>query len=191
MTDRPNPWGDTAGGDRFSAVLPLDLTAFYLQHHKAYLRYAHLQLDSRAEAEDVVDEVFAELADTWHEVLREPSVEAYAMATLREFLTKRLAAKGREVPFVATAAFAAVRDASRVRLTALESNLGLYSAIARLPERHYDVIVLCFVLGYPPKKVAHIMGISPATVRSHVHGARRRLARYLGFDWEPTEEEKV
>ncbi|MFI8998584.1 RNA polymerase sigma factor [Streptomyces sp. NPDC053542] len=192
MTDRPDPWGGSAAnGDRFSAVLPLDFTAFFLLHHKAFLRFAHLQLDSRTAAEDVVEEAFAELADTWHEVLRQPSVEAYAMATLKEVIDRRLAAKGREVPFVATAAFAAVRDASRVRLNALESNLGLYTAIARLPERHYDVIVLRFVLGYPPKEVAQIMGISPATVRSHIHGARRRLARYLGFDWEPTEEEKV
>ncbi|ARZ72611.1 sigma-70 family RNA polymerase sigma factor [Streptomyces sp. HU2014] len=80
-----------------------------------------------------------------------------------------------------TAAFAAVMDATRSRLQILESRLGLYTAITRLPERQYDVIVLRFVLGYPAERVAEIMGISPATVRSHTCGARRRLAHDLGL----------
>ncbi|ARZ66683.1 hypothetical protein SMD11_1018 [Streptomyces albireticuli] len=82
-----------------------------------------------------------------------------------------------------TAAFTAVRDATRTRLQALESRLGLYAAITRLPERQYDVIVLRYILGYPATRVAEIMGISPATVRSHARGARRRLAHDLHLEW--------
>ncbi|MEU7260582.1 sigma-70 family RNA polymerase sigma factor [Streptomyces rimosus] len=190
MSSRPDPWSEPAHRSAVrSEVLPLDFVAFFKQHHPAYLRYAHLQLDSRDEAQDVVEEVFAILADTWPRVLRQPNVQAYALATLKEVLAERLAAKGRQIPFVATAAFAAVREATRYRLQLLESHLGLYGAIARLPERNYDVIVLRFVLGYPMKTVAHIMGVSYGTVRSHIRGARRRLARDLGIEWAPNEEE--
>ncbi|WP_308251465.1 RNA polymerase sigma factor [Streptomyces albireticuli] len=61
--------------------------------------------------------------------------------------------------------------------------------MTRLPERQYDVIVLRYVLGYPTSRVAEIMGISPATVRSHVRGARRRLAHDLHLEWVDEAEE--
>ncbi|MEU6114495.1 sigma-70 family RNA polymerase sigma factor [Streptomyces sp. NPDC047117] len=173
----------------FSAVLPLDFTAFFMQHHRAYLRYACLQLDEEREAETVVEDVFAELAADWSEVLRQPNVPAYAMAALKEAIAQRMP-KHKRQPFVASAAFAAARKASRAQLNILESQLGLYAAIARLPERQYDVIVLRFVLGYNPKQVAHIMGVTYATVRSHISGARRRLARELRIAWEEPQEEE-
>ncbi|MCD9146125.1 sigma-70 region 4 domain-containing protein [Streptomyces albireticuli] len=46
-----------------------------------------------------------------------------------------------------------------------------------------------YVLGYPTSRVAEIMGISPATVRSHVRGARRRLAHDLHLEWVDEAEE--
>ncbi|MFK8906848.1 hypothetical protein [Streptomyces sp. YS-3] len=33
-----------------------------------------------------------------------------------------------------------------------------------------------------------MMGISPATVRSHIRGARRRLSHTRGVDWAPGED---
>ncbi|MFI9030043.1 RNA polymerase sigma factor [Streptomyces sp. NPDC053560] len=191
MTSRhPNPWSAASVAEaHFSAVLPLDFTAFFMQHHRAYLRYACLQLDDEREAETVVEDVFAELASDWSEVLRQPNVPAYAMAALKEAIAQRMPQHKRQ-PFVASAAFAAARKAGRAQLNILESQLGLYAAIARLPERQYDVIVLRFVLGYDPKQVAHIMGVTYATVRSHISGARRRLARELRIAWEEPQEEE-
>ncbi|MEU6289893.1 hypothetical protein [Streptomyces sp. NPDC046988] len=37
----------------------------------------------------------------------------------------------------------------RTQLAATDSPLGLYPAIATLPERQFDVIILQYVLGYP------------------------------------------
>ncbi|MEU2516456.1 RNA polymerase sigma factor [Streptomyces syringium] len=185
MADQPRP----VLGEDLSAALPADFLAFFSAHHQAYLRYAHIQLGSTADAEWVVEEVFGQLALIWGEVLRRPSVPAFALATLREEIAKLLAARGRDVALVETAAFAAVREATRARMGVLESALGLYAAITRLPDRQYDVVVMHFVLGYPVRRVAGIMGLSPATVRSHVRGARRRLARDLRIDWATEEED--
>jgi RNA polymerase sigma-70 factor (ECF subfamily) len=184
---QPDPWADQAVRDDLAAVLPETFTAFYSLHHKAYLRYAHIQLDSRAEAEQVVEDVFVQLANMWAHVLQQPNVDGYAWAALKEEVARRLEIQGHALALVETAAFAAARRASRGRFAVLESSLGLYGAIARLPERQYDVIVLRFVLGYPMRRVAELMGVSYGTVRSHVRGARRRLARDLGIDWA-TEE---
>jgi RNA polymerase sigma-70 factor (ECF subfamily) len=61
----------------------------------------------------------------------------------------------------------------------LEGEIGLYGAIAALPERQYDVMVLRYVLRAPDEDVAAYLGIELSTVRSHVRHARRRLARML------------
>ncbi|WP_164543605.1 RNA polymerase sigma factor [Streptomyces mobaraensis] len=193
MSDRSeqrlDPWSDSLSEEAFAAVLPPDFTAFYALHHRPYLLYACAQLGTRADAEWVVEEVFGQLASCWTEVLRQPNVAAYALATLKEETAKVLAARGRPLALVETAAFADVRAGTRDRLLRLESDLGLYSAITRLPDRQYDVVVLRYVLGYPVRQVAEIMGLTPATVRSHVRGARRRLARELGIAWTVDEEE--
>ncbi|GHG61606.1 RNA polymerase sigma factor [Streptomyces griseocarneus] len=171
-------------------MLPVDFTAFFSYHHRAYLRYAYVQLGGRADAEWVVEEVFSHLALNWNAVLRQPSVEGYALAALKDQIAKLLVVRGRDKPaLVETALFAAVREATRARMEVLESGLGLYTAITRLPDRQHDVVVLRFVLGYPVPRVARIMGVTPATVRSHVRGARRRLAREVGVDWAGEEEE--
>ncbi|MEU8551650.1 RNA polymerase sigma factor [Streptomyces roseoverticillatus] len=187
MTGRrtgPRPW--PALREDLSEGLPADFVAFFSLHHRPYLRYAHLQLDSEPDAEWVVEEVFCQLALAWGEVRRQPNPAAYALAALKEKITKLLAARRRgATALVETAAFAAVREASRARMEVLESRLGLYAAITRLPDRQFDVVVLRYVLGYPVHRVAGIMGISPATVRSHVRGARRRLARDLEIAWTP------
>jgi RNA polymerase sigma factor (sigma-70 family) len=186
---QPDPWAEQAVKD-LTAALPLDFSAFYSLHHKAYLRYAHIQLGSRGQAEEAVEDVFVGLAAAWGHVLQQPSVAAYAWATLKEEVARRLEIPSRRLALVETAAFAAVRQASRARMEALESSLGLYAAIARLPERHYDVIVLHYVLGIPQRQVARLMGIDYGTVRSHLRSARRRLARELGIAWTADAEEK-
>ncbi|WP_329182794.1 sigma-70 family RNA polymerase sigma factor [Actinacidiphila glaucinigra] len=184
---QPDPWADQAVRDDLTAVLPDTFTAFYCLHHQAYLRYAHLQLDSRPAAEQVVEDVFVQLATVWPHVLLQPNVDSYAWAALKEEVARRLEIQSRAPALVETAAFEQIRRKTRKTFAVLESSLGLYTAIARLPERQYDVIVLHFVLGYPMRQVAVLMGVTYATVRSHVRGARRRLARDLEIDWA-TEE---
>lgn len=53
------------------------------------------------------------------------------------------------------------------------------AALARLPERRRTAFRLIDVEGYPAAEVARIMGLSPGTVRSHVHHARRALRAAL------------
>ncbi|WP_329390350.1 sigma-70 family RNA polymerase sigma factor [Streptomyces sp. NBC_01351] len=183
-----DPSGDQAVSSELAGVLPVDFTAFHSQQHRAYLRYAHLQLGNAKDAEEIADDVFTFLLKVWPQALREASLHAFAWAALREHVERRLAVLERPVAMVETAWFAALRRSSRERLELLESKLGLYAAIAELSERQYDVVLLMFLLGNNCDTVARMMGIAPATVRSHIRGARRALSRKLGVDWIPGEE---
>ncbi|MEU7553684.1 sigma-70 family RNA polymerase sigma factor [Streptomyces sp. NPDC044571] len=183
-----DPSGDRAVSSELAGVLPVDFTAFHSQHHRAYLRYAHLQLGAARDAEDVVDDAFTFLLKVWSHALSQASLNGFAWAVLREHVERRLTALSRPVAMVETAWFAALRRSSRERLELLESKLGLYAAISELSERHYDVVLLTFLLGNDYDTVARMMGISPATVRSHIRGARRILSRKLGVAWAPGEE---
>ncbi|MFB7091528.1 RNA polymerase sigma factor, partial [Streptomyces sp. NPDC056296] len=73
---------------------------------------------------------------------------------------------------------------------AIDSPLGLYTAITALPERQFDVIILQYVLGYPCKQAANIMGITAATARTHRRLARKRIATKLGIDLGDDEEKE-
>ncbi|GGV58422.1 hypothetical protein GCM10010277_61100 [Streptomyces longisporoflavus] len=147
-------------------------------------------------AKAVVRRCFSHLALNWRNVLREESPEAYAWKLLKLRVETHLRLSGRpaQAQMVQSAAFQhtarATLEAMRCKFAAMESALGLYTAIAQLPERQYDVIVLHYVLGYPSQRIAHIMGIRADTVRSHRRLARQRIAIELGLPTAPAEDEK-
>ena len=100
---------------------------------------------------------------------------------------------GLQAQIVETAAFQrtarAILESVRCKFEVMETSLGLYTAIAELPERQFDAVVLLYVLGYPSSRVADIMGVTKDTVRSHRHLARRRIARKLGLPWQAVRDQ--
>ncbi|MEE1800938.1 sigma-70 family RNA polymerase sigma factor [Streptomyces sp. NPDC101062] len=175
--------------------LPPALEAFHDLYVKAYLNYAHTMLGDKEAARAVVRSCFTHLALNWQRVTRSPSPEAYAWALLKARVDTHLRLAGLDPQMVETAAFQrAARDvleSVRSRFEVMETALGLYTAIASLPERQYDVIVLLYVLGYPSCRVARIMGVERDTVRSHRRLAKRRISQRLGLPrHQATDEEK-
>lgn len=159
--------------------LHLSFAAFVEKHQVVWLKFAHLNAGSNAAAEEIVDEVVAQLAENWTSALTQDSVERYALNLVKTAILRWQQQHGTPGDFIANGAFLrAIRD-GQARFGLLEESLGLYSAIARLPERQYMVIVLCFVLGYSERDTALLLGISVTTVRTHTHHARQRLAREL------------
>lgn len=176
--------------------LGLTFDAFHDHHRQLWMRYAHAQVGGRPAAETVVDTACARLKSDWKHVLAQESVPQYAWSLLKEEVHHWLDERGLQPLLVGTAAFHAaigklLLHEARDEFTVLEGELGLYGAIAGLPERQYDVIVLRFVLGMDDALVAEYLGIELATVRSQVRHARRRLARVLDMDTaDPTETEE-
>ncbi|MFJ1562444.1 sigma-70 family RNA polymerase sigma factor [Streptomyces mirabilis] len=143
-------------------------------------------------AGQVVHEVFMALLYDWNRLMEEASPASSAWAFFKSVVAEELAWQGRGSAMPETAAFDLVlaRDllnSVRDKFAVMESSIGLYAAIARLPERQFDVMVLVYVLGYSLQKTAHVMGVSSATVRSHRDRARKRLAREL----ESSRQERI
>lgn len=178
----------------------LTFDAFHEYHHRAWLRYARTQVGSRTGAEAVVEAACAQLLSHWNHVLEQESVPAYAWAVLKERIREWLDRHGRAPALAETAAFDA---ACRGRLldelldgtdgtdgadgvdgadgfTSLENGLRLYAAIAELPERQHDIVVLRYVLGCPEEDVAEYLGCGTVAVRAQVRHAKRKLAARLG-----------
>ncbi|MFF9870521.1 sigma-70 family RNA polymerase sigma factor [Streptomyces sp. NPDC013953] len=170
-----------------------DLEAFYDLYARAHLRYANMMLGNKAAARAVVRRVYSHLALNWLVVLEEESPEAYAFALLKQRVETHLRLAGSTSQMVEITSFQhaarATLEAMRRQFQVMESALGLYTAIASLPDRQYDVVVLHYVLGYGCSRIADIMGIKPDTVRSHRRLARERIATKLGLSPNPAADE--
>lgn len=172
-----------------------DLEAFYDLYARAHLRYAYTMLGNKEAAKAVVRRVYSHLALNWVVVLEEESPEAYAFALLKQRVETHLRLTGATDEAIQTTSYQqaarATLEAMRRQLEVMDSALGLYTAIASLPDRQYDVVVLHYVLGYTCSRIANIMGIRPDTVRSHRRLARERIATKLGLSDHPaTDEDK-
>jgi RNA polymerase sigma-70 factor (ECF subfamily) len=61
----------------------------------------------------------------------------------------------------------------------------LRTAVAALPRRQREAVVLHYYLGFPVDQVAAVVGTAPGTVKNALFRARRTLGRALG---EPSSE---
>ncbi|MBZ4321958.1 RNA polymerase sigma factor [Streptomyces huiliensis] len=154
--------------------MPSDLEAFCDLYARTHLRYAHAMLRDEEAAKTVVRRVYVHLALNWVMVLKEESPATYAFSYLKQCVETQLRQAAR-----------ATLEAMRRQLQVMDSALGLFSAIASLPPRQYDVIVLRYVLGYPCSHIAYVMGIKVDTVRTHRRLAKERIATKLGLSTPP------
>ncbi|MGI5405168.1 RNA polymerase sigma factor [Streptomyces chartreusis] len=198
----PTDFDDLNGLYGIQYEMPCTLDALYRRSARPHLRYAAAILGDKSAAKAVVRQLYNHLAMDWAGILMKGgSVERYAWRTLKRLVDDR--ARENLAGGTLTAALAAcdrinaVRSAVEATLSAmrsqmadLESPLGLYTAIAALPERQFDVIVLHYALGYPSQRVAEIMGIHPGTVRAHRRLARERIAVNLGIDLGDDEDKE-
>lgn len=170
--------------------LPLDAEAFYLVHHTLYHAYAEAQLGNRQAAEEVVHRVFAEILADWERLLKEGNLEQRAWSVLRRLVQQQLEDKNELPAYLVNGPVARVLRAARDQLAVMHSSCGVYAAIAQLPPRQCDVIVLRHVLGYDTKTAAAFMGLDERTVDYHHRRARERLRVALHLPADPPKEPK-
>ncbi|WP_370424283.1 sigma-70 family RNA polymerase sigma factor (plasmid) [Streptomyces sp. QH1-20] len=167
------------------AQLPLDFQAFYIGHIKLYLDYAEAQLGDARSAIELVHQVFSEIQDAWQALMGEGNFEKAAWAILRQAIGLQLKAEDRRPSFIADGAVARALRASQDQFKIMESSRGLFTAIADLPPKQFDVIVLRHVLGYPTSRIAWFMGLSESVVDYHGRNAKERLRVQLGIPGTP------
>jgi len=157
----------------------LAFDAFVQSHYVIWVKFARLNVGDHPAAVGIVNEVVLQLQESWAHVLTQASVEGYALNLVKTAFVRWRAENAVPEAFVDNAAFLRALSGGQSRFDLLEESIGLYSAIAALPERQYLVILMRYVLGCSDRYVAHLLGINVATVRSHIHHARKRLAHDL------------
>ncbi|MBL1089353.1 sigma-70 family RNA polymerase sigma factor [Streptomyces sp. 9-7] len=166
--------------------LSITFEAFLATHARKWLTYAYLHTGSEPAAREVALAAYEQLGRLWPHALRQASVEAYAWSVLKERVVEWLYDHQQPTALTETAAFAVVTHAllreCQQQFAMLESQLGLYAAIARLPERQCDVIVLRHVIGYSDAQIGALLGVDEVTVRSYASRGKRKLAAALGID---------
>jgi RNA polymerase sigma-70 factor (sigma-E family) len=158
-----------------------DLGLLYRQHHADLVRLALLLVGDRGSAEDVVQDVFTRLC-AGGRVLRQDSTLAYVRTAVvngcRSVLRRRALARrvaiSRAVPWRDT------QDSAEQTALLAEDRRQVLAALAALPNRRREVLVLRFYLNLPVAEVAAMLGISQGSVKSATARGLDALARRLG-----------
>ena len=174
----------SAGASLDSAAI----AALFRDHHAELVRLALLMVGDLPSAEDVVQDVYASLHRRSRAQERAQTVEAplpYVRAAVlngcRSILRRRTIAHR-----VGLAHRASLNDETTVRGSAesevilSEDRRQVLSALARLPRRRREVLVLRYYLGLSEAEIAAVLGISAGTVKSTAARALAALARDLG-----------
>ncbi|MFF8639072.1 sigma-70 family RNA polymerase sigma factor [Streptomyces pilosus] len=150
----------------------------YSAYSETVYRYVYYRVGGRSTAEDLTSEVFARAfvrlpTFTW----RGLDFAAWLVTIARNLVVDHFASARFRLE-VTTGELLDTKEAERSsEERALDSlrNIGLAEAINRLPCRMRQATWL-WALGTPTTHIAQQLGITPSTVRVHLHQARRRLA---------------
>jgi RNA polymerase sigma-70 factor (ECF subfamily) len=164
--------------DGISAERQLDPAALG-DHIDRLYRAAWSLCGSREDAEDLVQETFAQVLRK-RRLLRSEDDIGYLLRVLRNtFISGRRAAARRphEEPLPDTLDLLA--DASSPAPDARLESQALYAAIAELPDMFRDTLIAVDVVGLSYREAGDALGVAEATVTTRLHRARQRLARAL------------
>ena len=138
---------------------------------------ARLLIDTRAEAEELVQEAFARTFAAWDRLDDPDAALPYLRTTVvnlaRGGLRRRATVRRTPVPGTPDAPGA---DAT---VAASEAQREVLAAVRDLPERQREVVVLRYLLELSTADTADALGIAPGSVKTHLHRALATLETTL------------
>ena len=156
-----------------SILLPLSAAEVFERYADTVYRLAFSRTKSRADADDLLQEVFVRYIRSAPTFLEEEHRKAWLIrVTLRCSANLMLSAwKRRAVP---------LDEAARDRPEALNPDYSdVYDAVMRLPAKYRTAVHLFYYEGYSIAEIAGLCGLSEATVKTHLFRARERLRKKL------------
>lgn len=153
------------------------LTDLYQEHYKQLLRIAILLVDDRATAEDIVQDAYVRVFDS-RARLRDPDkalafLRQAVLNRARSTLRRRLVAKKYQ-PKLAT------RDSQPDDTGRGVDRAVLAAALAQLPRRQREAVVLRYYADLSESRTAEVMGCSQGAVKSYCSRGVSRLSDLLG-----------
>jgi RNA polymerase sigma-70 factor (sigma-E family) len=159
------------------------IAALFRDHHGELVRLALLMVGDLPTAEDVVQDVYTSLHVRWSKVEATDSPLPYVRAAVlngcRSVLRRRGIARRAGVLHRASQPDQALASAESEAILS-EDRREVLAALAALPRRRREVLVLRYYLGLSEAEIAAVLRISPGTVKSTAARALAVLARELG-----------
>lgn len=159
------------------------LAGLFRQHHLELVRLAVVLVQDQPTAEDTVQDVFLRLQVRRGRLGREGEELAYIRACVlngcRSVLRRRKIA-ARVGAAVGAAADLAVRESAEAEVIRSEERRQVLVALAGLPARRREVLVLRYYLGLSEAEIAATLGISNGSVKSASARGLAALATALG-----------
>lgn len=159
-------------------VAATDVPALFETHYLALVRLAMRLVDDQDTAEDLVQDVFAALpahVDDPPRYLRTAVVNRARSALRRRKVVRAFLARGQRVADMESADTPSLQRAEREQMLA---------AIARLPQRQREVVVLRYYEDLGVAEIASVLNTSPGSVSSALSRAMTALAAVIGADDE-------
>lgn len=157
------------------------LTELFHQHHVDLVRLAALLVRSWEAGEDIVQDVFVRI----HARAAGPPDAAGALAYLRKAVVngcrswlRHQAVAHRQLG--ADRAAVDVHESAEHAVITAENRRQLQAALAALPIRRREVLVLRYYFGLSEAEIARTLGISQGAVKSAAARGIKTLARALG-----------
>ncbi len=151
-------------------------------HHLELVRLATLLVGDRPTAEDVVQDVFMRLHARPDGVTNAGAPLAYVRAAVvngcRSVQRRRKIARRRDASEAGARQETEVSAESAVLLA--EDRRQVLAALAGLPRRRREVLVLRYYLGLSEAEIASVLGVSAGTVKSTAARGLAALAGKLG-----------
>jgi RNA polymerase sigma-70 factor (ECF subfamily) len=164
-------WQRFRAGDREA------FTALYRTHHTAVFRFAFYMTGDRTRATEITQDAFVWLIH--HPDQFDPArgeLGAFLGGVARKLMRQQQRREGRWRPLDESIDFGTHRDDATAREI---DTCALRKAIALLPERYREAVVLCDLESKSYEEAAAAAGCPVGTVRSRLHRARQLLARKL------------
>jgi RNA polymerase sigma-70 factor (sigma-E family) len=159
---------------------PITIDELYRSYRMGMVRLAILLVDDVASAEDVVQEAFTGLYRNWSGLRDKAAAIGYLRAAVvngsRSMLRRRRTARAYVPPDLGTA-----RSAESLAIMSAEHR-AVVAALAELPDRQREVLVLRYYGGLSEAEIAEATGLSKGTVKSTASRAIAKLGRAMTAD---------
>ena len=152
----------------------MEVQELYTKYHKELLTFCTGMTKNKTSAEDLVQETYLRAFTHWEDVedLSTSQCRTWLYKTARNLFIDQVRKQSRETPeeeeTLALASFE--EDFSRTAVAQL---------IGRLPHAEGALFRLRYFEGYSSRELGEMFALPPATVRSRLASAKRRLRQWI------------
>ena len=157
-----------------NSPIPLELGALYEAYADMIYRLALVRTRNRADAEDVLQDVFfrclrrqPHFRDQEHQKAWLITAAINSSKSLLDRADRRHGAGAEALEFLST------ED---------DTDNSVYNAVMQLPDKYRTAVHLFYYEGYSVEEIGRMTDTNPSTVKSHLHRAREALRKALKED---------